>query len=68
MESFRRESWGRLVYDADTDEFEAHVRSSESQVLIDRPVSAGCIVTDTATWLVVSVMAMLKRFRHGKSP
>lgn len=45
MPTIRKESWGRLVYDRDADEFEAHVANDKATVLIDRPVSAGCLVT-----------------------
>jgi len=40
----REESWGRLVYDGEWDEFEAHL-CDESKFVIDRPISAGCLVT-----------------------
>ena len=41
----RNESWGRLVYDPVIDEFEACASGAISTIDIDRPISAGCIVT-----------------------
>jgi len=40
----REEPWGRLVYDKEWDEFEAHV-CDESIFRINGPISAGCLVT-----------------------
>lgn len=41
----RDESWGQLVYDPIIDEFEARAGGPISLIGIDRPISAGCIVT-----------------------
>jgi MoaA/NifB/PqqE/SkfB family radical SAM enzyme len=40
----RNEPWGRIAYDHNADEFEAHVRVQRSPVT-SRPLSAGCLVT-----------------------
>lgn len=45
MNTRRNESWGQLVYEPDLDEFEAHVRDDVLSIELDRPVSAGCLVT-----------------------
>lgn len=45
MSTRRDESWGQLIYDPDLDEFEAYVRDDVSSIQLDRPVSAGCLVT-----------------------
>ena len=41
----RDEAWGQLVYQPDVDEFEAQVQSDVQCIRIDRPISAGCLVT-----------------------
>ncbi len=43
--SHRQESWGRVVYERERDEFEAHVHSGGGAPIISRPLSAGCLVT-----------------------
>ena len=45
MVTKRDESWGQLVYDPIIDEFEARASGPISAIGIDRPISAGCIVT-----------------------
>ena len=45
MRNIRNESWGKLVYDPDLDEFEACVCGDVSSIQVDRPVSVGCLVT-----------------------
>jgi MoaA/NifB/PqqE/SkfB family radical SAM enzyme len=45
METVREESWGRIEYDRELDEFEAHVCAKTQTIKIDRPLSAGCLVT-----------------------
>ena len=45
MRTTRDESWGQLIYEPDLDEFEACVRGDVPAIQIDRPVSAGCLVT-----------------------
>ena len=41
----REETWGRVEYDPILDEFEAAVYGETDSVLINRPISAGCLVT-----------------------
>lgn len=43
----RTESWGRIVYDPQIDEFDAEVDQGliDREISIDRPISAGCLVT-----------------------
>ena len=41
----RRENWGRIVYDLESDEFEGHLSDEASRVSISEPISAGCLVT-----------------------
>jgi MoaA/NifB/PqqE/SkfB family radical SAM enzyme len=45
MSAFRRESWGRIEYRPDVDEFEAHIAREGSLVTVQRPLSAGILVT-----------------------
>ena len=45
MYTARDESWGRIVYEPVLDEFEAHVRGGLSFFKVDRPISAGCLIT-----------------------
>ena len=45
MTTYRDEAWGRLVYRPDLDEFEAQAPTGAQGIRIDRPVSAGCLVT-----------------------
>ena len=45
MRTIRKESWGHTVYEPHLDEFEARVRGDVPFVVIDRPISAGCLVT-----------------------
>ena len=45
MNTNRDEAWGQLVYQRDVDEFEAQVRSNVQNIRIDRPISAGCLLT-----------------------
>ena len=45
MRTRRDEPWGQLVYEPDLDEFEAHVCGDVPCIQVDRPVSAGCLVT-----------------------
>lgn len=45
MNTHRDETWGQLVYQPDLDEFEAQVRDIVQGIQIDRPISAGCLVT-----------------------
>ena len=45
MASKRDESWGRLIYSPLMDTFEACASGPISKIDIDRPISAGCIVT-----------------------
>ena len=45
MINYREETWGRVEYDPILDEFEAAVYGEKSSVLINRPISAGCLVT-----------------------
>lgn len=45
MSEVRVEPWGRIFYNAELDEFEAQVADADSQILLDRPISAGCLVT-----------------------
>lgn len=45
METVREESWGVIKYDREFDEFEAHVCDETRDIVIDRPLSAGCLVT-----------------------
>ena len=41
----RQEPWGSIEYDPVFDEFEAHLMDEEIEPSIDRPISAGCLVT-----------------------
>jgi hypothetical protein len=42
----REETWGRIEYDRQWDEFEAYFNEDNSDsVIVDRPISAGCLVT-----------------------
>ena len=41
----REESWGRIVYDSNADEFEAHVSDVSVPLVVTRPLSVGCLVT-----------------------
>src|SRR5258708_7611831 len=43
--STRSEKWGRIAYDRDADEFEAHLLGSSGPPIISRPLSIGCLVT-----------------------
>jgi len=45
MATKRDETWGRLIYSPLTDTFEACAKGPISDIAIDRPISAGCIVT-----------------------
>ncbi len=45
MRFVRREKWGRVVYDFEVDEFEAHPLDVDYPSVITRPLSAGCLVT-----------------------
>ncbi len=45
MIDHREETWGRVEYDPILDEFEAAVYGEIDSVLINRPISAGCLVT-----------------------
>ena len=45
MSTQRIEPWGCLTYNANVDEFEASVRTTGQGIRIDRPISAGCLVT-----------------------
>ena len=45
MRTRRDEPWGQLVYEPNLDEFEAYVCGDVPSIQIDRPVSAGCLVT-----------------------
>jgi MoaA/NifB/PqqE/SkfB family radical SAM enzyme len=45
METVREELWGRIEYDRVLDEFEAHVCVDTQTIKIDRPLSAGCLIT-----------------------
>ena len=41
----RLEAWGQLRYDPDLDEFEALQERQVGELVCDRPISAGCLVT-----------------------
>ena len=45
MNTHRDEAWGQLVYRSDLDEFEAQIRETVQGIRIDKPISAGCLVT-----------------------
>src|SRR3712207_43809 len=45
MPIHRNEHWGRLEYDPALDEFIASSDADPSSISIDRPISAGCLVT-----------------------
>ena len=45
MSSFRREEWGKIEYNPESDEFEAYLASSDCRVVSQRPISAGVLVT-----------------------
>lgn len=45
METVREEIWGRVEYDCELDEFEAHICTGARSITIDRPLSVGCLVT-----------------------
>ncbi|HYX71585.1 MAG TPA: radical SAM protein [Nitrososphaera sp.] len=45
METVREEYWGKIEYDTELDEFEAQVCSGTRIISVDRPLSAGCLVT-----------------------
>ena len=45
MDTNRDEVWGQLVYQPHVDEFEAQARSTVQSIQVDRPISAGCLVT-----------------------
>jgi MoaA/NifB/PqqE/SkfB family radical SAM enzyme len=45
MDTERQESWGKIKYDIELDEFEAHVCNENTSMTVDRPLSAGCLVT-----------------------
>lgn len=45
MSKTREEAWGSIEYDPDLDEFEAQVCVDSPTVAVDRPLSAGCLVT-----------------------
>ncbi|MDE0001088.1 MAG: radical SAM protein [Rhodospirillaceae bacterium] len=45
MATCRDEAWGQLVYQPDLDEFEAQTPTDVQGIHIDRPISAGCLVT-----------------------
>lgn len=45
MVNARTEEWGRLVYDLESDEFEAHVLDDRASIHISRPISVGCLLT-----------------------
>src|SRR5882724_958524 len=45
MINMREETWGRISYDVDLDEFIAEVSSDNDLVSVERPLSAGCLVT-----------------------
>ena len=42
---FRDEPWGRLAYDPDLDEFEAHVDHPQAEISSPNPISVGCLIT-----------------------
>ncbi|HET6976986.1 MAG TPA: radical SAM protein [Pyrinomonadaceae bacterium] len=45
MDDYRQEPWGQILYDRELDEFEAQVCDERVSPVIDRPLSAGCLVT-----------------------
>ena len=45
MACYREETWGRVEYDPTLDEFEAAVCGDTDSVLINQPISTGCLVT-----------------------
>ena len=45
MIDYREETWGRVEYDPILDEFEAAVYGEADSVLINRPISVGCLIT-----------------------
>ncbi len=45
MKTRRSEPWGSIHYNAELDEFEGELAEMTSRVVLDRPLSAGCLVT-----------------------
>jgi MoaA/NifB/PqqE/SkfB family radical SAM enzyme len=45
MNATRDERWGQVLYDVTVDEFIAVAKDPSAPILIDRPLSAGCILT-----------------------
>jgi MoaA/NifB/PqqE/SkfB family radical SAM enzyme len=45
MNLTREETWGRIHYDQESDEFRAEVAEEPCLLFVDRPLSAGCLVT-----------------------
>lgn len=45
MDTERQESWGKITYDVEHDEFEAEVCTETVPMVVDRPLSVGCLVT-----------------------
>jgi MoaA/NifB/PqqE/SkfB family radical SAM enzyme len=41
----RHEDWGIIVYDSELDEFEAQICNESIARTVDRPLSAGCLIT-----------------------
>jgi sulfatase maturation enzyme AslB (radical SAM superfamily) len=45
MGHYRREEWGRIEYNAGSDEFEAYLTSGDIRAESRRPISAGVLIT-----------------------
>jgi hypothetical protein len=45
MTHFRREEWGRIEYNPNSDEFEAYLKSGYRHMKTERPISAGVLIT-----------------------
>jgi len=45
MRTIRREKWGSIVYRPESDEFEAHLAAPGARPVVDRPISAGILIT-----------------------
>jgi MoaA/NifB/PqqE/SkfB family radical SAM enzyme len=45
MRLFRREDWGKISYDVESDEFEAWLTPGQTRTDIRRPISAGVLIT-----------------------
>jgi MoaA/NifB/PqqE/SkfB family radical SAM enzyme len=41
----RHEAWGEITYDRELDEFEAQICIENSDLSVNRPLSAGCLIT-----------------------